>query len=512
MAENTMTTLASSATQALARFRAIVGEAHAHPAGTPETDSVRDEYSPVYGTDGEPLPGGVVRPASVSEVQEVLRAANDTGTPLWVISRGRNYGYGGPAPVHSGTWVLDLRRMDQILEISEEQAYAVVEPGVSPEALWAEIERRGLNLWTDGASSPYGSIIGNALDRGVGYGLIADRVEALTGLEVVLPDGDLVRTGTGALSSSTTWSVHKHGFGPSYNGLFSQSNFGVVTKAGVTLIPRPPAFRHAEVYIADITELGAFIDILARARRAGTLQTGVSGGVNFGGHVDGGFLPGGGRPPQPGDKPGFRARLGFLGVEGSVDANWQAVHEELSALSSYTFNTRKYLAPYDYSSWGSEARLAAGIPSPLELPSWEGGVHYTLFASLIIPATGAAFEELTELAREIFAEFGRDFLAPTFHLHSPTSIVCLVGVPLKGTTLLFEGGDDIDNDESLRVVTEVIRRGAERGWLEYRTGTSHMEYTAELLDFNEGAWRRLGRRIKGALDPNGILSPGKSGL
>lgn len=509
---STATQSTSPATTLLRRFAEIVGDDNAHPSDTPETEVVRDQFHPAYGTAAEPKPGGVIRPATVTELQAVFGVANETRTPLWVISRGRNYGYGGPAPVNDGDWVLDLRRMDQILEVSEREAYAVIEPGVSPEMLWAELERRDLDLWMDSASSPFGSIIGNALDRGVGYGILADRFEALGGLEVVLPDGDLMRTGTGALASSTTWPLHKHGFGPSFNGLFSQSNLGVVTKAGVSLIPRPPAFRHSEVYVSDLGDLTEFIEILARARRERVLETGVSGGVNFGGHIDGAHMPGGGRRPLPGEKPGFRARLGFLGVEGSVDANWQAVHERLSHLRSYSFHSAKYLAPYDYSAWGSEARLAAGIPSPLELPTWEGGVHYTLFASLLIPATGTSFVALATMVREIYERYGREFIAPTFHLHSSQTMVCLVGVRLKGTSMLFEGGDDIDNAESSQIVREVIRQAAERGWMEYRTGTTHMASTAALLDFNDGAWLRLGRRLKTALDPNGILSPGKSGL
>ncbi|WP_447411569.1 hypothetical protein, partial [Clostridium perfringens] len=91
--------------------------------------------------------------------------------------------------------------------------------------------------------------IGNATERGIGYGPMSERFEALCGIEVLLADGTLVRTGTGSMTGSTTWHESKYGFGPALDGIFTQSNFGIVTKAGVWLNPEPPAFRHAELYV-----------------------------------------------------------------------------------------------------------------------------------------------------------------------------------------------------------------------------------------------------------------------
>ena len=83
---------------------------------------------------GDPLrfaPSAVVRPGSVEEIQAVLRIANAARLPLWTVSRGRNLGYGGPAPRVRGSVVVELSRMNRVLEVDEDLRYALLEPGVS---------------------------------------------------------------------------------------------------------------------------------------------------------------------------------------------------------------------------------------------------------------------------------------------------------------------------------------------------------------------------------------------
>ena len=67
----------------------------------------------------------------VEQVQAIVKIANTYKIPLWTISTGKNLAYGGSAPRLSGSVVLDLKRMNRVLEVSEENAYALVEPGVS---------------------------------------------------------------------------------------------------------------------------------------------------------------------------------------------------------------------------------------------------------------------------------------------------------------------------------------------------------------------------------------------
>src|ERR1700710_880865 len=115
---------------AISQFQKVVGDRWVFTADE-DTRLYRDAYSPFLGEPEERWASAAVAPANVEEVQAVVRAANHFKIPLYTISTGRNLGYGGSAPAYSGSVVLDLKRMNRILEISEEYAYALVEPGVS---------------------------------------------------------------------------------------------------------------------------------------------------------------------------------------------------------------------------------------------------------------------------------------------------------------------------------------------------------------------------------------------
>ena len=111
----------------------------------------------------------IVYPASTEEVQAVVLWANKHTIPIYPISMGRNIGYGGAAARVPGSVVVDLgRRMNKVLNIDERNASCMVEPGVSYFALYEEIQKTGLPLWIDCPDLGGGSVMGNALDRGVG--------------------------------------------------------------------------------------------------------------------------------------------------------------------------------------------------------------------------------------------------------------------------------------------------------------------------------------------------------
>ncbi len=100
-----------------------------------------------------------------------MRTANRYKIPLYAISTGKNFAYGGPAPNLRGSVTVDLKRMNRILEVDEKRHFALVEPGVSYMDLYRHIEERGLKVMIDTADVGWGGLMGNALDRGLGYTL-----------------------------------------------------------------------------------------------------------------------------------------------------------------------------------------------------------------------------------------------------------------------------------------------------------------------------------------------------
>jgi 4-cresol dehydrogenase (hydroxylating) len=280
---------------AIRQFQGVVG---AEWVFTSDADVAlyRDAYSPMWGEADERRASAAVAPTSTEQVQAIMRIANRYHIPMYPISTGRNLGYGGAAPVLSGSVVLDLKRMNRILEVSERNAYALVEPGVSYFDLYRHIRQNRLKLWVDVPDPGWGSPLGNALERGAGYTLspYRDHWAAHCGLEVVLANGDLVRTGMGALPGAQTWQQFQYGYGPSVDGLFSQGNFGVVTKMGFWLLAEPEAYRTGRVFVPRHADLTALVDTLAYLMNTGIMNsmTRLESPLLFGTVIGG--------PPNPG--------------------------------------------------------------------------------------------------------------------------------------------------------------------------------------------------------------------
>jgi FAD/FMN-containing dehydrogenase len=111
----------------------------------------------------------VVCPRKVTEVQDLMRLANEFAIPVWPFSIGRNVGYGGAAPRVPGSIGIDMgRHMNRVIEVSEANAYALVEPGVTFSALYEHLETLGLQdkLWLDTPDLGGGSVLGNTSERG----------------------------------------------------------------------------------------------------------------------------------------------------------------------------------------------------------------------------------------------------------------------------------------------------------------------------------------------------------
>src|SRR6187551_3496787 len=114
--------------RALERFKSAVGSEWVFTSDE-DVALYRDAYSPLWSEPEEKVASAAVAPDSAEQVVEIVRIANELRIPLYPISTGRNLGYGGAAPALSGSVVLDLKRMNRILEVDERNAYALVEPG-----------------------------------------------------------------------------------------------------------------------------------------------------------------------------------------------------------------------------------------------------------------------------------------------------------------------------------------------------------------------------------------------
>jgi glycolate oxidase len=204
------------------------------------------------------VPEAVVFARTAEDVSRVLRFASERRIP--VTARGAGYGYvGGCVPVRGGI-ALSLARMNRILEIDARDFVAVVEPGVITGELQAQARARGLFYPPDPASLKHCSLGGNIATNAGGprclkYGVTRSYV---LGLEVVLANGDIVRCGG---------RTHKNKTGFDLVGLFvgSEGLLGVCTQATLRLLPLPQTRAALSAGFADIHAAAAAVQAIFAA-------------------------------------------------------------------------------------------------------------------------------------------------------------------------------------------------------------------------------------------------------
>jgi (+)-pinoresinol hydroxylase len=485
----------------LDEFRAAVG---AEWVFTSDEDVAlyRDAYSPFWGEPEERVASAAVAPSTVEEVQAVVRAANARRVPLYPISTGRNLAYGGSAPVYSGSVVLDLKRMNRVLEVNEANAYALVEPGVSYFDLYNYIEEHGLDVWIDPPDPGWGSVIGNALDGGGGWTAypFRDHFGAHCGMEVVLGDGEVVRTGMGAVPNSKTWQENKWGYGPWVDGLFRQSNMGVVTKMGFWLMPRPEAYISGTVQVFNDRDIIPLMETLNLLENQHVVNGSTQLGAAFG--------PGG-------NGAAWTLQVPIYGPERVVRAQLEYAREKFAAIDGSRFVEEDLIRTPLSEEERARVRLVNfGIPnlstfamlgrSPMQ-PNPPGG-HIGF--SPIIPRNGEELLKFRDFYRENLAEVSGGenlgIIGPVFMTNWERSLVGLIVFPIS---------KNADENRKIRAAFERwVELAAAQGWAEYRAPAVFQDAVSDTYSYNDHALRKLRERIKDAVDPNGILSAGRYGV
>ncbi len=204
------------------------------------------------------LPEVVVFAESTDHVSKLLRFASEKKIP--VTARGAGYGYVGGCVPASGGIALSLARMNRIKEISFADAIAIVEPGVITADLQRAAKAQKLFYPPDPASFEHCTIGGNVATNAGGprclkYGVTRNYV---IGLEVVLANGDILRTGG---------RVHKNKTGFDLLGLFvgSEGMLGVVTEITVKLLPLPPTRATLSASFDSMSEAAACVQEIYHA-------------------------------------------------------------------------------------------------------------------------------------------------------------------------------------------------------------------------------------------------------
>jgi FAD/FMN-containing dehydrogenase len=177
----------------------------------------------------------VIRPETAEELAQAVRICAASG--LAVVARGGGLSYtGGFLPTRAGTVIVDMRRLDKIVEINPVDMYVTVECGISWRQLYEKLKPLGLRTPYFGPMSGYASTVGGALSQGsifLGSTQYGTSAESVLGLDVVLADGSTVTTGS-AGGSELPSPFFRH-YGPDLTGLFLHDAGALGIKASATL-------------------------------------------------------------------------------------------------------------------------------------------------------------------------------------------------------------------------------------------------------------------------------------
>lgn len=426
----------------------------------------RRAFVPPPATPAVPL--AAVRPRGTEDVVAVLRLASETGTP--VVQYGGGTGLMGGALSMTPGIVLDMRAMNRVPAVSPADRTATAEAGVVLADLNTALAPHGLLLghdpWTVPLATVGGTISTNSLGyRGAKYGSMGDQVLAL---EVVLPDGEVLRTR--AVPRSST--------GPRLHDLFigAEGAFGVITAATLRVFPVP---ERRELVALDFPSFAHGFNA-AQAMFAIGLTPAL---LDYGG------------------PPGGRARmyLGFEGLTEEVAAHLtraRAICREhegrgLSARVARTFWEERHVSPERLRGW---RRAEGSEPLPGEPGSAVFDyLHLSLPASQVsgyIPAAEAIFARHGVAVREWGLWNQPELLSTVISRRTDT--------PAE----LAEAAAAVD--EALMLAQDL------GGSMEYVHGAG-IRY-AHLMAREHGAGLDVLRAIKRALDPESLLNPGKLGL
>ncbi|MEO8369706.1 MAG: FAD-binding oxidoreductase [Candidatus Solibacter sp.] len=484
----------------------------------------------------------IVRPGSRQEVQECMRIANLHGMPVYPVSSGKNWGYGSRMPASDNCVLLDLSRMNRIVDFDEALGYVTVEPGVTQAQLQGFLAERGSKLWMDSTgASPDCSLIGNTMERGFGHTPYGDHFAHTCGLEVVLPEGGVIETGFARYQGSKAAPAYRWGVGPVLDGLFSQSNLGVVTRMTVWLMPAPEYFQAYYFRCEREEDLEGIIDALRPLRMNGTIRSAS--------HIANDYKVIAALQQYPWERMKGQTPLGaevtrelrrelkigawngsgaLYGTRAQVKEARRLIRQALAGKATRLefLDDRKlrlatlFAKPYEWiSGWKLEKTLAVlkpvyglmkGIPTdhPLFSTYWRKRTPPPpamdpdrdgcglLWCSPVAPARGSDARAVAALAGRVTLSHGFE-PAISITMITERALACII-------SLSYDRALPGEDERAMTCYHDLLKQFAAEGYHPYRLSVGAMHAMQDGTEY-----QRVLDTLRSALDPQGVLAPGR---
>jgi len=494
------------------------------------------------------IPKVVVFPKTTTQIADILKICNNWVQKVHVISTGNNWGYTDACAPSNESVIIHLKNMNQILDYNEKFGYLVVQPGVTQGQVREFLQTRKSNWATDvTGAGPDTSLIGNISERGFGHGSMGDRFSNSLNYEVVLPNGEIIKTGFGEFENSESQDLNKFGLGPSIDGLFSQSNLGIITKMTVWLEPKAEVFKGVFFALQEDSDIYEAIEVLRPLKLDGTIQTNVHIGNDLRvlamNHSSPTIdettckaltLDQRKKLQQLNAIGAWNGSMGVSGDKNQVKANIKKIMSRLKTIkglkkiivldenqiNSLTKICEKFTY-FDFfkrnvrllkkAKQGFE--LLTGTPpensiqgclwrtvdAPTE-PTSNNPLNYNagfIWVSPILPMGAFHLQKFNDLAKSIFAKYNFDFL-DTLTMINKRSLSSVL-------TICYNKKDKNECIAAQKCHDELISMMLKNGYPPYRAGN----LAFSKLNERNTAQQSFLKEIKKLVDPENILSPGK---
>ena len=424
---------------------------------------------------------GTLFPKTKDEVQRLIQIANKFGTPLYPISKGKNWGFGSRAPVEEKCFVVDLSGMNQVLKLNLETGIAIIEPGVTQVQLSKQLTDTPylLNVTASAESS---SIIGNSLERGIGQ--FRHRIEDIIGVEIILGKGQIANWG-GFPNVDLTDVPYSSGIGPNLLSLAFQSNFGIVTSAAIALIPRAESslLIQFKFHFDNFEKVHQTIRNLFRDQLIHTSVKIFRSGINE-----------------------FHLIGGIRGRKSIIDTIKELVEKALHAFGEITFYRDEDIDDPVH-PLKNYCDLFNGIPRLLIDSSYDIRNEDNFDAS---SKTGIRVMTLVlPTSTKLFAEVLVNTHTLSLFIQG-VKVNFVFNISSANTSLLHLYFSFARNRDSInrtnKQFTQIMRKFIDLGCLPYRMDIDHQNTDLFKLD---DATRENLTELKQLFDPNGIIAPGR---
>lgn len=510
----------------------------------------RTEATPSTTTGLVHIVSGVIKPTSTKHVQFVVEQANQYHVALHPLSCGKNWGYSDATPSANYAVTVDLSAMNKIIAIDQKHNFAVIEPGVTQQQLSDALQ--GTDLFMDCTGSSTGSsVVGNIVERGFGHTAFGDRFSHSCSYEVVLGNGRLIGTGHLAFDDLNQHNAHAchtpRTTGPSIEGLFSQSNFGIVTKLCIWLLPKPEKTLPYVVVFESHQDFLNAIEPLAQLKAKGittsTMHIGnkmrlLSSSISWQGLK--GLVPQDtieaqlkqlaiGEWVMSGALYGTKAMVEIFKKELSDSLNTHcnvkikflepALIKRVSRVVSL-FPKRSLLSlKTQLDTAQGLINMHMGIPTDLFLRGCyhrhDEGYPAEMNAATDVAKDGCGLIWLAPTAPTDKESIARllDMLTSTFeaqgfHLYATLSFISSRSVAIICNPV-FDAKDNEQVVDAQRCTNEALTQCIKNGYPPYRVANVQWQSYYSLLSSEH---QELLKAIKAQLDPNNVISPGRYGI